>query len=243
MPASDEDEEQAQEEQAQEEQAQEEQAQEEQAQELGQLLPDPAPPPTLERPRERPVAARWPHCVDYESLLAAIARLESAESAVEDAQEDLEEAEAAYRAADAAGDDVGRFDADQSRLNALIALEDAELARDGAIIGFEFASDAVASAEALVADTAADNEARVAGERAIEAYAAAVDAANFATFGRVAVGLGTPAYDAAYESALAAALGEAGTGRVTAEARVLAAESAAKQALWLRRPPASWARP
>ena len=122
--------------------------------ELGQLLPDPAPPPTLERPRERPVAARWPHCADYESLLAAIARLESAESAVEDAQEDLEEAEAAYRAADAAGDDVGRFDADQSRLNALIALEDAELARDGAIIGFEFASDAVASAEALVADTA-----------------------------------------------------------------------------------------
>ena len=65
--------------------------------ELGQLLPDPAPPPTLERPRERPVAARWPHCADYESLLAAIARLESAESAVEDAQEDLEEAEAAYR--------------------------------------------------------------------------------------------------------------------------------------------------
>ena len=150
---------------------------------------------------------------------------------MEDAEEDLAEAEAAYRAADSAGDDVGRFDAEQSRLNALIALGDADVARNDAIRGYESAADAaVASAEALVADTTAENEVRIAGERAVEAFAAADDAANFAFSGRASVGLGTPAYNAAYESALAAAWGEAGPGRITAEARVVAAERAVREA-------------
>ena len=201
----------------------------EQAQESGQLQ---APGDAQESEEtqdlaERPVAPLWPHCADYEALLEAISRLESAGSAVEDVQEDLEEASAAYRAADAADDDVGRFDADERRLNALIALGDAEAALAEDIRGFESAADAaVASAEALVADTTAENEERSAGQRAIEAFAAAADAALFAAHGQTSVGLGTPTYDAAYKSALAAALGEAGTGRVTAEARVAAAESA-----------------
>ena len=156
---------------------------------------------------------------------------DSAEPAVQDAKDALEEAGAAYRAADAAGDDVGRFDADQSRLNALIALADAEAALDDAVREYDLAADAaVASAEALVTDTTAESDARSAGQRAIEALAAATDATLFAVYGQTSVGLGTPAYNAAYRAALAAALGEAGTGRVTAEARVVAAESAVTEA-------------
>ena len=180
---------------------------------------------------ERPVVPLWPHCADYEALLEAIARADSAEPAVQDAKDTLEEAGAAYRAADAAGDDVGRFDADQSRLNALIALADAEAALADTIREYDSAADAaVASAEALVTDTTAESDERSAGQRAIEALAAATDATLFAVYGETSVGLGTPAYNAAYEVALAAALGEAGTGRVTAEARVVAAESAVTEA-------------
>ena len=180
---------------------------------------------------ERPVVPLWPHCADYEALLEAIARADSAEPAVQDAKDALEEAGAAYRAADAAGDDVGRFDADQSRLNALIALADAEAALADTIREYDLAADAaVASAEALVTDTTAESDARSAGQRAIEALAAATDATLFAVYGQTSVGLGTLTYDAAYESALAAALGEAGTGRVTAEARIVAAESAVREA-------------
>lgn len=180
---------------------------------------------------ERPVSQRWPHCADYEALLEAIARAESAESAIEDAKAALEEAGAAYLAADAANDDVGRFDADQDRLSAIIALTDAEAAFADAIRDYESAADAaVGSAEALVADTSADTDARSASQSALEAYAAVVDAARFAVHGQTSVALGTPAYDAAYGSALAAALGEAPPGRVTAEARVVAAESAVSEA-------------
>ena len=205
----------------------------EQEQEVGQLL-EPRDAQELEgaqEPTERPVAPLWPHCADYDAVLAVIARADSAEPAVQDAKDALEEAGAAYRAADAAGDDVGRFDADVRRLDALIALEDAEAALAEDIRGFESAADsAVASAEALVVDTTAENEERSAGQRAIEAFAAAADAALFAAHGQTSVGLGTPTYDAAYGSALAAVLGEAGTGRVTAEARVAAAESAVSEA-------------
>lgn len=202
----------------------------EQAQDLEQLLESEDTQETQEL-QERPAVPLWPHCANYEALLAAIAQADSAESAVESAREDLEDAEAAYRAADAANDDVGRFEADTSRLDALIALGDADAARNDAVRGFESAADAaVASAEALVADTTADDDARSAARRAVEVYAAAVDAANFAFSDRSSVGLGTPTYDAAYESALAAALGAAPPGRVTAEARVAAAESAARGA-------------
>ena len=177
------------------------------------------------------VAPLWPHCADYDAVLAVIARADSAEPAVQDAKDAVEEAGAAYRAADAAGDDVGRFDADQSRLNALIALADAEAALADAIREYDLAADAaVASAEALVTDTTAESDARSAGQRAIEALAAATDATLFAVYGQTSVGLGTPAYNAAYEVALAAALGEAGTGRVTAEARIVAAERAVTEA-------------
>ena len=110
-------------------------------------------------------------------------------------------------------------------------LEAAEAASGDDLREFELAVDAaVSSAEALAADAAAGNEERTAGRRAVEAFAAAGDAARFAAYGETSVGLGTPAYDAAYESALAAAWAEAGTGRVTAEARVAAAESAASEA-------------
>ena len=203
------------------------------AQELGQLQEATGAQESGEAQEsaERPVAPLWPHCADYEALREAIARADSAEPAVQDAKDALEEAGAAYRAADAAGDDVGRFDADQSRLNALIALADAEAALADTIREYDSAADAaVASAEALVTDTTAESDARSAGQRAIEALAAATDATLFAVYGQTSVGLGTPAYNAAYEVALAAALGEAGTGRVTAEARVVAAERAVTEA-------------
>ena len=173
----------------------------------------------------------WPHCAAYEDLIEAIAWADSAEPAIEAAQVALEQAGAAYLAADAAGDDVGRFDADQSRLNAIIALADAEAALADAVRAYESAADAaVASAEALVADATADGDARSASQSALEAYAAVVAAARFAAHGQTSVALGTPAYDAAYESALAAALGAAPPGRVTAEARVVAAEAAVRDA-------------
>ena len=116
-------------------------------------------------------------------------------------------------------------------LEALAALEGVEAAAGDAVWGFESAADAaVASAEALAADATAENEARAAGRRAVEAFAAADDAALFAAYGETSVALGTPVYSAAYESALAAAWAEAGAGRVTAEARVVAAEGAAGEA-------------
>ena len=205
----------------------------EQAQDLGQGQEpgDAQESQDAQEPAEQPVAPRWPHCTDYEALLEAIARAESAQSAVESTQEDLERAEAAYRVADAADDDVGRFDADQSRLNALIARADAEAVLADAIRAYKSAADAaVASAEALVADTAAEQEERSAAQNALEAFAATVDAARFTALDQGSVGLGTPAYNAAYESALAAALGEAGTGRITAAARVVAAEGAVSEA-------------
>lgn len=116
-------------------------------------------------------------------------------------------------------------------LDALAALEGVEAASGDAVRGFESAADAaVASAEALAADASAESEARAAGRRAVEVFAAADDAALFAAYGETSVALGTPTYSAAYESALAAAWEQAGTGRVTAEARLAAAESAASEA-------------
>lgn len=180
---------------------------------------------------EESVALLWPHCATYGALLEAIAWTESAEPAVDDAQATLEEAAAAYLAADAAGDDAGRFEAEQSRLNAVIALTDAEAELADAVRRYEEAADAaVASAEALVADAGADNDERSASQSALEAYAAVVDAARFVAYGQTSVGLGTPAYDLAYESALAGALGAAPPGRVIAEARVVAAETALRDA-------------
>lgn len=178
------------------------------------------------------VALLWPHCATYGALLEAIARTESAEPAVEDAQAALEEAAAAYLAADAAGDDAGRFEAEQSRLNAVIALTDAEAELADAVRRYESAADAaVASAEALVADAGADNDERSASQSALETYAAVVDAARLAAHGQTSAGLRTPAYDLAYESALAGALGAAPPGRVIAEARVVAAETALRDAI------------
>lgn len=189
-------------------------------------------PEATSEPPEDPVAALWAHCATYGALLEEIARAESAQQAVADAQAALEEAGAAYLAADAAGDDAGRFDAEQSRLDAVIALTDAEAELAAAVRGFESAGDAaVASAEALVADADADSDERSASQSALEAYAAVVDAARFAADGQTTVSLGTPAYDAAYESALAAALGAAPPGRVIAEARVVAAETAVRDAM------------
>ena len=204
----------------------------EQVQELEQLLESGDAQELLEEPElAEPVAPRWPHCAAYRDVLEAITRADSAEPAIEDAQMALEEAGVAYLAADAADDDVGRFDAEQNRLNSIIALADAEAALADAMRTYESAADAaVASAEALVADTTADNDARSASQNALEAYAAVVDAADFAAHGQTSVALGTPAYDAAYELALTAALVAAPPGRVTAEARVAAAENTVREA-------------
>ena len=184
------------------------------------------PEATSER-ADDPVVQRWPHCATYGALLETIARTETAEQAVEDAQATLEEAAAVYLAADTAGDDAGRYDAEQRRLDAVIVLTDAEAELADAIRGYETTADAaVGSAEALIADAAAASDERSASQSALEAYAAVVDAARFAAYGQTSAGLGTPAYDAAYESALAGALGAAPPGRVIAEARVVAAETA-----------------
>ena len=114
-------------------------------------------------------------------------------------------------------------------LDALAALEGVEAASGDTVRGFESAA-AVASAETLAADPSASDEARAAGLRAVEAFAAADDAALFAAYGETSVSLGTATYSAAYESALAAAWEQAGAGRVTAEARFAAAENAASEA-------------
>ena len=58
------------------------------------------------------LASLWPHCADYGALLEAITRAESAEPAIEDAQiAPRGSRRRPILAADAANDDVGRFDA------------------------------------------------------------------------------------------------------------------------------------
>ena len=172
------------------------------------------------------VAADWPHCTDYGALLEAITELEKSERAVGDARE--EAAAASSAVADSTTPDS---EAEQRLQDARIALRDAEAKLLSAVRAYETtAVSAVASAEDGLADTSADDEARGAAGHAIDAFAAVIDAARFAAFAETSAPLNTSTYDAAYESALAAAWEQADAGRVTAELRITAAEDALEEA-------------
>ena len=128
-------------------------------------------------------AQAWPHCVEYQRLLEAIARLDSADSPA--AREGSEGAE---------------FLADLELENATTDYEAASSA-------------AAAAAEELAADEAADSEARLAAETALAAFAAAADASRLVVYGDSAEPLDTPNYAEAFDLALEAVRRGSGDGQ------------------------------
>ena len=128
-------------------------------------------------------AQAWPHCVEYQRLLEAIARLDSADLPA--AREGSEGAE---------------FIADLELENATTDYEAASSA-------------AVAAAEELAADEAVDSEARLAAETALAAFTAAADASRFVVYGDSAEPLDTPNYAEAFDLALEAVRRGSGDGQ------------------------------
>ena len=124
----------------------------------------------------------------------------------DDAGEALDKAEDAYRKALAGDDPVRTADARAERDDALDVFNTASQGLLDAlgILG-EAELVAVAAAEKIVADVSLDDDTRYAAQAAVEAYAAARDAARHVAFGETIPGLDTAAYRSAYEAAEAAA--------------------------------------
>lgn len=171
------------------------------------------------------VSIGWPHCSEYAELQDAIIRFRDAEVAFEDASEALDEAEGTYQKALAAEDPVRTADARAERDDALDALNTTSRGLlDALDVLTQAELVAVAAAETIVADVSLDDDTRYTAQAAVEAYAAARDAARYVASGETTPGLDTAAYRPAYEAAEAAAWATADDSRATAELVLAAAQ-------------------
>ena len=173
------------------------------------------------------VSIGWPHCSEYAELQDSIIRFREAEVAFDDAGEALDEAEDTYQKALAGDDPVRTADARAERDSALDVFNTASQGLlDALDVLGEAELVAVAAAETIVADVGLDDDTRYAAQAAVEAYAAARDAASHVAYGEATPGLDTAAYRSAYEAAEAAAWATADDSRAGAE---LAVDTAQKR--------------
>ena len=171
------------------------------------------------------VSIGWPHCSEYAELQDSIIRFREAEVAFDDAGEALEGAEDTYRKALAGDDPVRTADARAARDDALGVFDTASQGLLDALDVFREAElVAVAAAETLVADVSLDDDTRYAAQAAVEAYAAARDAARHVASGETTPGLDTAAYRSAYKAAEEAAWATADDSRAAAELAVNTAQ-------------------
>ncbi|MDE0168025.1 MAG: hypothetical protein OXS29_00695 [bacterium] len=170
------------------------------------------------------MSLEWAHCSEYAGLQDAILRFREAQVGFDAASEALEVAEEGYRAALAREDPVRVADARAARDDATDAANAAsETLLDALETLGEAELVALAAAETIVGDTSVDGDARYAAQAAVEAYAAASDAARHVASGDTARGVDTDAYRQAYPQAEAAAWATAGDDRAAADLRVGAA--------------------
>lgn len=171
------------------------------------------------------VSIGWPHCSEYAQLQDAIIRFRDAEAAFGDAREALDRAEDTYQRALAAQDQVRTADARAARDDALGVFNTTSQGLLDALDSLTEANlVAVAAAEAIVVDVSLDDDTRYAAQAAVEAYAAARDAARYVASGVTTPGANTAAYVSAYEAAETAAWATADDSRATAELVLAAAK-------------------